>query len=63
MSIFIAKIILLLHLRLSARYEPDESQSTWVKEEKLTAEFYSFDSIVSIVAIHHGPINEFKRRK
>ena len=59
MSILIARIIFLFDLRLSQNSRPEEGRSSWADGRKRKDEFHVFDSIV---ALHDGPMVEFKRR-
>ena len=59
MSILLARIIFLFDLRLSHNCRPEEGRSVWALGRKRKNEFHVFDSIV---ALHNGPMVEFKRR-
>lgn len=59
MSILLARMIFLFELRLSQSSRPEEGTSSWANGRKRKNEFHVFDSIV---ALHNGPMVEFKRR-
>ena len=59
MSILLARMIFLFDLRLSRNSRPEEGRSIWANGRKQKKEFHIFDSIV---ALHNGPMVEFKRR-
>ena len=59
MSILLARIVFLFEMRLSQNSRPEEGRSSWAKGRKRKDEFHVFDSFV---ALHDGPMVEFKRR-
>ena len=59
MSLLLARIIFLFDLRLSKHSRPEEDKSNWIRENTRQSEFQIFDSIV---ALHDGPMVEFRRR-
>ena len=59
MSILLARIVFLFDLRLSQSSRPEDGRSSWANGRKRKNEFHVFDSIV---ALHNGPMVEFKRR-
>jgi len=59
MSILLARIVFLFDLRLSQDCRPEEGRSSWASARRRKKEFHVFDSIV---ALHDGPMVEFKRR-
>ena len=59
MSILLARMIFLFDLRLSQSSRPEEGRPSWANGRKRKNEFHVLDSIV---ALHNGPMVEFKRR-
>ena len=57
-SIILARMLFLFDLRLSQNSRPEEGRSIWANGRKRKNEFHLFDSIV---ALHNGPMVEFKR--
>ena len=58
-SIVLARIVFLFELRLSQISRPEEVRPGWANGRKGKNEFHVFDSIV---ALHDGPMVDFKRR-
>lgn len=59
MSIILARIVFLFDFRLSRNSPPGEGRPIWAEERKRKDDFHIFDSIL---ALHDGPMVEFKWR-
>ena len=59
MSILLARVVYLFNMRLSMSPGPEANIPAWAKGRKRKNEFHVFDSIV---ALHDGPVVEFRRR-